>query len=122
MTTSTDRRCPDCQVAPGERHQDGCDVSQCPTCGQQALQCAAHLDAGQSRWTGEWPGSVECREFGWFAHWTQHSGYGDATVPDTGPEVRCEAKHPHAHHDLNRLALEAARGTVVWDKALERYV
>lgn len=32
-------RCPDCQVEQGEEHEYGCDVEQCPLCGQQLLGC-----------------------------------------------------------------------------------
>lgn len=31
--------CGDCEVAPGEFHQRGCDVEQCPFCGGQLISC-----------------------------------------------------------------------------------
>lgn len=34
-----DRRCPDCNVAPGGLHHPGCDTEECPTCHLQALGC-----------------------------------------------------------------------------------
>lgn len=54
--------CPDCAVPPGTRHEDGCDVGRCPACGQQALGCDKHLDAGTQVWTGRWPGEAEIED------------------------------------------------------------
>jgi hypothetical protein len=100
----TDRRtCPGCGVAPGERHGDVCDVSRCPECGAQAVQCGEHLEAGQSIWTGEWPGDAECREWNWWTTITHPSGKTETVA------------------DLNRLILAAARGEIWWDKNGERY-
>lgn len=102
--TTTLANCPDCDVAPGTRHEDGCDVSRCPECGTQALQCDDHGDAGQSTWTGLWPGEAECREWDW---WTT------VTHPDGTPEVTA---------DLNRLGYAEARGEIRWDKQTERFL
>lgn len=95
--------CPDCSVTPGIRHEDGCDVSRCPECGTQALQCGDHLTARQSTWTGEWPGDAECREWGWFT---------DVTYPDGEVETV---------PDLNELFPALMRGEIYWDKQTERY-
>lgn len=97
------KTCPDCGVQPGQRHDSGCDVSRCPECGVQAVQCGEHLDAGQSTWTGEWPGDVECREWDW---WT--------TIVLLGGRRQVV-------ENLNRLPIAAARGEIYWDKAGERY-
>lgn len=102
--TNTLTPCPDCGVEPGTRHEDGCDVSRCPECGEQALQCEEHSESGQSAWTGSWPGDVECREWDW---WTS------VTHPDGTTEMTA---------DLNRLARAAAFGEVRWDKQTERYL
>ena len=36
--TSNDR-CPDCNVKAGHFHHPGCDIEECPRCGQQLLSC-----------------------------------------------------------------------------------
>lgn len=54
--------CPDCGAAPGEPHQDGCDVERCSFCGYQRFSCGcddAKHDKAFARWTGFWPGEVE---------------------------------------------------------------
>ncbi|MFI6098198.1 hypothetical protein ACIA8G_21770 [Lentzea sp. NPDC051213] len=57
--------CPDCEVSIGEPHIDGCDVARCLQTGLQQLSCEATHDCGAEVWTGEWPGTAECREYGW---------------------------------------------------------
>jgi hypothetical protein len=116
------RDCPDCGVSPGESHDRGCDVERCPGCGTQRLSCYDHEGLPDGCWTGIWPGVEECQEFGWYAHWTVASSYNQSDIPDTGPSVRCEADHPHAHEDLNRLGLAQARGKIVWDRNRQRLV
>lgn len=58
--------CPDCGVDEGRPHDDGCDVAICPTCGQQVLSHDEDHLAPQTYWTGFWPGTIECRERGWY--------------------------------------------------------
>lgn len=114
--------CGDCAVVPGQRHLDGCSVARCKACGVQALQCDRHSDQPVTTWTGEWPGEVECREFGWWARWTVVTKYSPDGLPDSGKLVPCPADHPHARTDLNRLAMAAAIGEIAWSSARERYV
>lgn len=87
--------CHDCGVAPGELHKDGCDVERCPNCGAQRLSCDCKDDVmPRLRWTGVWPGVMECQEFGWYV--------------------------PHGSmlfEDLNRLYVDA-----VWDRETGRFV
>jgi hypothetical protein len=90
--------CPDCAAAPGESHEDGCDVARCMATGRQRLSCAGGHDCGQDVWTGDWPGDAECREFGW---WVQdRCAEGMGWLP-------CAPDAPGATEDLNRLATHA---------------
>jgi len=75
----------------GSPHVDGCDVARCTACGWQRISCE-HEDSDEGWgqvWTGEYPGSAECREHG-------------LMLPDGWP-------------DLNRLASLAHQGLVAWD-------
>src|SRR5262249_17033068 len=110
--------CHDCGVKPGQYHQLGCDVELCPRCGGQLLMCLIgccfEFDKNEPDpppqddreiWTGEWPGSQECREFGWFSREVLDNGW-----------QRCEADTPGALPDLNRLQTEAD-----WDRRDKRF-
>jgi hypothetical protein len=84
MTTEIElTKCPDCQVNPGDRHESGCDVSQCRFTGTQELMCGFEFggflpngginiienrthECEPSLWTGEWPGIKVCRDNGWY--------------------------------------------------------
>lgn len=58
------KKCPDCQVDPGQPHENGCDVEHCSVCGGQRLicdgdeECIEH-DKQFARWTGIWPAAAE---------------------------------------------------------------
>ncbi len=66
--------CPDCDAAPGQPHNDGCDVERCSVCGLQWLSCECEgHDPLFSRWTGLWPGEGECLAL----KWTTQSGLPD---------------------------------------------
>lgn len=53
-------KCPECKVAPGQPHLEGCDVENCSICGFQRLQCECEgHDPLFARWTGYWPGLLE---------------------------------------------------------------
>lgn len=39
-----DRACADCGVIEGELHVPGCDIEQCPACGDQAITCGCRSD------------------------------------------------------------------------------
>jgi hypothetical protein len=54
----SNRNCPDCGVAVGIVHQEGCDVARCTKCGEQRLGCSCKRGSGDI-WTGLWPGTQE---------------------------------------------------------------
>lgn len=91
--------CHDCNATPGQVHGSGCDVERCTVCkGQRLLcDCAGH-DRKAARWTGEWPGSAECRERGWYARFT-NNGWQP-----------CAADDPGALPDLNRWVIAEMSG------------
>lgn len=112
--TEIQEACPDCGAVIDEPHDDGCDVARCLATGMQRLSCDGYEehDCGQDVWTGMWPGEAECAEFGWWAYFAGApagwQGYG---------WVRCEADHPEAVPDLNRLVIDAT-----WDETAGRWV
>jgi hypothetical protein len=55
-------RCPDCGVDAGRVHSSGCDVERCSVCGSQWISCMCRgHDPQFARWTGFWPGDLECK-------------------------------------------------------------
>lgn len=100
--------CGDCGVSPGELHQDGCDVEQCPNCGGQYLSCGCddQPDSERIKWDGEWPGKAECREYGFWCKFIPGFGWYETTSTDKD-----------ATEDLNRLYQDCR-----WDKAAKRWV
>jgi hypothetical protein len=105
-------RCPDCGVGIGEIHMSGCDVERCPYCGGQLLSCCCFgngldfvpLDDAMP-WTGLWPGTAECEEFGWYSK------------PGPRGWQSCDPSEPEAMPDLNRLVKDAR-----WDRVQKRFV
>ena len=108
-------RCPDCGTMPGGTHHRGCDVERCSVTGRQQLMCGCDdHDPTKVRWTGLWPGKMECRVLGLFCR----DFHADGTVvTDENPinwetewgrikfHVPCGPDDPGAHEDLNRLAV-----------------
>jgi hypothetical protein len=90
--------CGDCGVASSERHEEGCDVARCTACGYQRIGC--DCKGGQPTvWKGEWPGDLECREYGW---------------------LRDDDRDPRGFtEDLNRLAVMTWQ--MRWDSTEERW-
>ena len=113
---SENRKCPGCGVDVGELHHWGCDVERCPKCGGQVQSCGCVYDSCEEwnakweprrpKWTGLWPGSAECKEFGWYAKLIEGRGW-----------VSCEENDPDARLDLNRLDTDAD-----WDSDAGRFV
>lgn len=92
--------CPDCGASVGERHRDGCDVQRCTACSSQWFLCGCDdHDPDRSAWTGEWPGTAECRRRGWFARRVDGQGWAP-----------CDRDSAGARLDLNRLAFFRDQG------------
>jgi len=102
--------CHDCGAKPGEFHHDGCDTERCPACGGQLLSCgcsdAEINEYPRQPWTGEWPGVLECQEFGWYAKLIKGQGW-----------VPCDKNDEGASENLNRLYSDAE-----WNAKLGRFV
>jgi hypothetical protein len=106
--------CPVCGARPEELHKPGCDIEQCAYCGGQSSRCGCFdedplddefQDSVRLRWAGEWPGKRECREFGWYAKWTE------------GGWEPCDPGDEGAIEDLDRLQAQT-----VWDRSESRWV
>ena len=99
--------CHDCGVKVGSLHVRGCDVEHCPYCGGQVIGCGCVVpDDDRMPWSGEWPGTEVCAEFGWYARLVRGRGW-----------VPCGPEEEGAAPDLNRLYSEA-----VWDRETKRSV
>lgn len=119
--------CHDCKAEPGELHQDGCDVEQCPACGGQMITCGCPVstrwgspgrrppDQERLPWTGEWPGAADCREYGFWCRWED----GKAEFPHLLGKgwTPCSATDPGAREHLGRLHEECR-----WDPKRRRFV
>ena len=119
-----------CGARFGEEHTDGCGVARCLAYGSQRLLCGPGRrlvvrgrlpgggvdvdyeddghDCGRDIWTGLWPGTVECIQFGWWAVFVPYGSPSWRPVP---------AGTPGARPDLNRLAVDA-----VWSPRRRRWV
>lgn len=116
--------CHDCEAKPGEYHDMGCDVERCPDCGGQMIGCYCEdpretFDEGERLiWTGYWPGTKECIEYGFFNKWvTTGTRRIRGHTLEAGSWEPCDADDPDATPDFGRLLEEA-----VWDKNKRRYV
>lgn len=96
-------KCHDCHVMPGEQHVGGCDVERCSVCKGQWISCGCKdHDPSQTKWTGEWPGVVECRELGWYSVLRPDLG---PCNPQMGNWWPCTKNFPGASEDLNRWSI-----------------
>lgn len=91
------RICPRCGAAPGEAHKNGCPVERCSACtGQRfSCDCGGQHDRFFARWTGFWPGELECIALGLLCKWQ----------PDPVNPVPADAQYRNGciAIDLNRL-------------------
>lgn len=73
----------------------------------------AHVEStgGRVPWSGEWPGALECREFGFWSKWVEGRGW-----------VECGPGEAGASESLNKLTYEACYGKIKWDKQRKRWV
>ena len=101
------RNCPGCAVVPGQPHQSGCAVERCSACGSQRLACSCNgdHDALFSRWTGFWPGELECLALGLLSKWE----------PDPQHPVPADTLCRKTSFDLNRF-IENDWGKLLWRK------
>ena len=54
--------CFSCKVVAGKPHKKKCDIERCSECGGQKLGCeCTNHDKQFARWTGFWPGELECK-------------------------------------------------------------
>lgn len=116
-----DLKCHDCGVGPGELHESGCDTERCRLCGYQAISCdcwrilsdaafdaAVETEGGRLPWTGEFPGSSDARELGFWSYWDD----------ERERWVQCDENAPGAGPDLNRLNELHCR----WDREAGKWV
>jgi hypothetical protein len=68
-------KCPEYKVKPGLPHLLGCDIERCSGCGCQLISCGCDHphDPLFSRWTGFWPGELECLGLGMLTLWKPDS-------------------------------------------------
>lgn len=71
-----------------------------------ALDAEIERLGGPLPWTGEFPGSADAREQGFWCRWKEGEGW-----------VQCEPEHPEATEDLNRLVTAC-----VWDARQRKWV
>jgi hypothetical protein len=75
-----------------------CDIQRCSITGAQYLMCpCVEHNPEKTKWTGQWPGTLECKEYGFWAKMVKGKGW-----------VPCEAHDPEAQPDINRLVVECA--------------
>lgn len=56
--------CHDCGAKPGELHDPGCDMEQCPECGGQLICCGHKGPHARLPWTGDWPREADAIALG----------------------------------------------------------
>jgi hypothetical protein len=97
--------CPDaaCGVAVGQLHLNDCNIARCKACGEQAFLCSLTAKHSSTVFKGEFPGTSQAIERGWFVRMVDGEGW-----------VQCLQTDPGARPDLNRLYSE-----LNWNSELE---
>ena len=96
----------------GELHGACCDVEPCPYCGRQLLTCdhcfKTPREGDRIPWTGEWPGTAECKEFGWFAR-ARCKGVGILRSVSSPSLARPRSAAPGGYLGSKRKALDTRK-------------
>ncbi len=112
------KKCHDCPAEPGELHEPGCDVEQCPVCGFQAISCGHGLNVLDETgefwderlpWTGVWSMVEEAVEYGFYVRW-------EGPMPG-GCWTKCTKDHPEAMPSRNDVVDRCQ-----WDRTKKRFV
>ena len=75
-------RCGDCNVLRGQIHHHGCDIEECPACGDQSIGC-------DCRWAGE---EEEDEDEDWDSYLGEHTPFGYCPVCRAGENGRLVAR------------------------------
>ncbi len=107
MTETELTNCPvrECAVLAGARHSNNCSIARCKEHGQQFISCDSNGSHTPSIFKGEYPGTSEAIQRGWFVKLVEGKGW-----------IECGKDDPGAKPDLNRVMTD-----LVWNSDLEKF-